>query len=135
MVLLFYVNIKIHTLILSIYVLLYIYFDFLIPQSFAMPVLFKGRQKTLEQTDLYRPLKKHKSGKCNFGKIELGFINLKVNIITRYTWRSIVCGMGWRSCSENSTEATATTGKGCGSRLWLASFSDRFPVVYSRVLD
>ncbi|XP_017862896.1 PREDICTED: probable multidrug resistance-associated protein lethal(2)03659 isoform X2 [Drosophila arizonae] len=28
---------------------------------FAMPVLFKGRQKTLEQTDLYRPLKTHKS--------------------------------------------------------------------------
>ncbi|XP_051862486.1 probable multidrug resistance-associated protein lethal(2)03659 isoform X2 [Drosophila albomicans] len=28
---------------------------------FAMPVLFKGREKTLEQTDLYRPLKKHKS--------------------------------------------------------------------------
>ncbi|XP_034486468.1 probable multidrug resistance-associated protein lethal(2)03659 [Drosophila innubila] len=28
---------------------------------FAMPVLFKGRKKTLEQTDLYRPLKNHKS--------------------------------------------------------------------------
>ncbi|XP_033150157.1 probable multidrug resistance-associated protein lethal(2)03659 [Drosophila busckii] len=28
---------------------------------FAMPVLFKGRKKTLEQSDLYRPLKAHKS--------------------------------------------------------------------------
>ncbi|EDV91220.1 probable multidrug resistance-associated protein lethal(2)03659 [Drosophila grimshawi] len=28
---------------------------------FAMPVLFKGRQKALEQSDLYKPLKKHKS--------------------------------------------------------------------------
>ncbi|XP_017062180.1 probable multidrug resistance-associated protein lethal(2)03659 [Drosophila ficusphila] len=28
---------------------------------FAMPVLFKGRKKTLEQTDLYRALKAHKS--------------------------------------------------------------------------
>ncbi|XP_023166430.2 probable multidrug resistance-associated protein lethal(2)03659 [Drosophila hydei] len=28
---------------------------------FAFPVLFKGRKKTLEQSDLYRPLKEHKS--------------------------------------------------------------------------
>ncbi|XP_023034344.1 probable multidrug resistance-associated protein lethal(2)03659 isoform X1 [Drosophila willistoni] len=29
--------------------------------TFAMPVLFKGRKKTLEQTDLYKALREHKS--------------------------------------------------------------------------
>lgn len=100
-----------------------------------MPVLFKGRQKTLEQTDLYRPLKKHKSGKCNCGlKIRAKLI-LKVIIITRYTWRPIVCRMGSGSRSAIATEATTPTGQGGATRVWLASVPDRLPAVRPRVPD
>jgi len=40
-----------------------------------MPVLFKGRKKNLEQKDLYRALKEHKSGEF-----------LKLNIIYLRTY-------------------------------------------------
>lgn len=29
-----------------------------------MPTFFKGRKKTLDEGDLYKALKEHKSGKC-----------------------------------------------------------------------
>lgn len=34
---------------------------FLFTNSFALPILFKGRKKTLQPTDLYQALKGHKA--------------------------------------------------------------------------
>lgn len=46
-------------------------------RSFALPILFKGRKKTLEPTDLYQALKDHKAE--SLGDIFFGTWQAEVN--------------------------------------------------------
>lgn len=57
--------------------LVYLFLSLQSWQSFVFPVLFKGRKKTLEQSDLYRPLKEHKSGKWQTTMMRMSMLLLQ----------------------------------------------------------
>lgn len=99
-------NINAHLQIIFIFVL---HFNLLYSQSFAMPVLFKGRQKTLEQTDLYRPLKKHKSGECHCG--------LKVIFIILFYGKCLIDTLGDRLSAAWDQEVAQRSAQNLPPRL------------------